>query len=478
VISSGNESNSLPSTLLPHQIAFIETVLDPQSKKIVLLRADVGLEKLSTFITLVRQLLRERPNARVLFIVDRTVLRLDTEYRLSQANIRTMFFDVYHFREMIDSTTGKPTWPTGIAVVTNCFRLTLRPDIWVSLAETHWDLVIADEVYLDSARAKAIGEIVGSVDRVVLAPRIATELPQEFSKEDITLVEWRRNQIVDCDGIQLKAVPPVLHEIPYTLSEGELSLREAISNLSNMLFYGSYRDYVNDRLESSPAALETILDFTVNRPAERLKADLTDDLEDMEEDGNAFEHAESESEPEAAFDVTSIQFAAALAVDALEDSSDSKLGAFDKLLDRLSGSQMHQKRICVCAEYSDTLYYLSAEIEGRGISSLVIDINTGAADRHNFLKMFFEGQKILFSDKCAIEGLNLQKVTDLILYDVPVRTGQIELHRLLSEFDRFDKRNQLHIYVFAPSNISNNLIAEPIALLRGLISDQYEQQSE
>jgi hypothetical protein len=470
MISSGNESKGFPSAFLPHQIAFLETALDPTSKKMILLRADVGLEKVSTYVTLVSQLLRERPEARLLFVVDPTVLRSEVEYRLSEANIRTLFFDVYHFREMFDSTTREIVWPSRIAVVVS-IDFAKQPDTWDSLAATHWDLVIVDEVYLDSARAKAVQKIAGSADRVVLAPELITELPQafpmdDFPMEDITLVEWRRSQIVDHDGKPLEPVPPILHEIHYTLTEEELGLREAVNDLCGEL-NGIYDDELINRLESSPAALESTLDTVV-----WCATDL------LEEDEKGSGSSESEYEPEPAFNVNGATFAAELAESVLKDSSDSKLGVFDILLDHLSGSQPQQKKICVCTEFIETLYYLSAEIEGRGISSQLLHSKTGAADRHQSLNMFSEGQKILVATTDAMEGVNLQKVTDLILYDFFIPADTTMLQRLLSRFERFGGRSQLHIYVFVPSNSSNGLIAESIAVLRGFLADQSRPASE
>jgi superfamily II DNA/RNA helicase len=137
---------------------------------------------------------------------------------------------------------------------------------------------------------------------------------------------------------------------------------------------------------------------------------------------------------------------------------------------------MQQKRICVCTQFVDTLYYLSAEIEGHDMTCQLLYGEMGAADRHHSLKVSSEGQKILVVTTEATEGVNLQKMTDLILYDIPI--SKTILQQLLSRFDRFGRDNQLHIYAFVPSNSSDSYIANSMALLRDLLADQAKPSPE
>ena len=61
-------------------------------------------------------------------------------------------------------------------------------------------------------------------------------LSRLFPLEDITVVVWQRDQIVDLDGKPLFADSPrVLHEIAFSLDEEEIDLRKAVTELSHLL---------------------------------------------------------------------------------------------------------------------------------------------------------------------------------------------------------------------------------------------------
>ena len=62
------EANKLPMRLLPHQLAFVETVFNPASKRVILLRADVGLGKSAALVAVFGRLTKNWPVARALLI--------------------------------------------------------------------------------------------------------------------------------------------------------------------------------------------------------------------------------------------------------------------------------------------------------------------------------------------------------------------------------------------------------------------------
>ncbi len=271
MISSGNGPQSPAVRFLPHQKAFLELFFNPASKRIIFLRADVGLGKGVTLVALANQLLRERPTARVLFVVSRVALAKQFEWVLQKENTLALLVDRYKFREMLDSASGGGIWPSGmVAVLTLDFAQ--QTDIRDSLAKTHWDLVIVDdERVLKVARAKVFRKILGSADRVILTSGPTFKLPNAFPAEDSTLVEWQRYQLVGCDGKPLDTMPaPVLHEIPYNLSEAELSLKATVINLCEILEHATASQKLRAmtlrrRLESSPAALEETLQRFIER---------------------------------------------------------------------------------------------------------------------------------------------------------------------------------------------------------------------
>jgi hypothetical protein len=252
--------------LLPHQTALADTVLNAESKRIILLRGDVGLGKGTALAALATRLLKERPEARTLFLVPAAV-RWQFVERLRAEGTQTLLVDRYQFREMLDSTTGGEFWPRGVAVVLSQ-DFAKQSDILESLTETHWDLVIADEAQgFTGARAQALRRVGASAERIVLATATLPDFQPSvaFPGEDATVVEWRRDRVVDHDGKLLDIAPrPVLHQVPFDLTPAELSLRETVRHLCSVLEGSAApQDLITQsvwrRLQSSPPAVERVL---------------------------------------------------------------------------------------------------------------------------------------------------------------------------------------------------------------------------
>lgn len=64
--------------------------------------------------------------------------------------------------------------------------------------------------------AKTLERVRASAERVVLATAMMSDfkLTHAFSIEDVTIVEWQRDRIVDHDGKLLETAPrPILHQV-------------------------------------------------------------------------------------------------------------------------------------------------------------------------------------------------------------------------------------------------------------------------
>jgi superfamily II DNA or RNA helicase len=195
------EPNDSPMKLLPHQAALVETFFNPASKRVILLRWDVGLGKSAALVALSSRLLQEQPTARALFLVPR-VLQAQFVEMLSDAGAPVLLVDRYRFREMLDSTTDGEFWPSGVvAVLSRDFAK--ESDVLPSLVDARWDLVIVDEAHsFAGPQTDALQRIAASADRVVLASATLPDLRLigVFPTEDATVVECRRDQVVDHDG--------------------------------------------------------------------------------------------------------------------------------------------------------------------------------------------------------------------------------------------------------------------------------------
>lgn len=188
--------------------------------------------------------------------------------RLRSAGIPALSVDRYQFREMIESASGQELWSAG-AVSALSREFARQEDIGEALAATRWDLLIVDEAhqFRGTLSGRVLRHVAEAADRVVLASATAldTDLPGDFAKDDISVVQWRRDEVVDFNGALLDSMPrPIVREVPFTLSAAELSLAESVSELCQVFEEGTAQQHLIRRsslrsLQSSPSALESAL---------------------------------------------------------------------------------------------------------------------------------------------------------------------------------------------------------------------------
>lgn len=456
-----------PFTLLPHQAAFVESVLAATGKPVTFLRGDVGLGKSTTLVAIASRLLHEQPTARSLFLVP-AALRLQFVDMLRKAGTPALLVDRYQFREMIDSGSDGEFWPHGaVAVLSGEFARQI--DILESLVSVQWELVVADEAHsFRGARTDLLRRVGAVAKRLVLASASNISLPDGILTEDAAEIRWRRDQLVDRDGKPLDVVPrPVLHEVGFNLSQAEGSLMDAVSGLCPILEAGTPQQaglakLLLRSLRSSPAALEAML--------HRLAA--TSDVQD--DTGEVLSAADEEEEgagegPAWSFDRPTAEKVGGLAGRALQEIGaiqvDSKAVALGALLAQLLEAIKPATRICVLSEFLATCYYLVAEIEGRGLACQLLHGGMGSDDRLRSLTTFSATGQILIATRAVMaEGINLSHVTDLVLYDIP--STKDALRQILGRVDRFARQSQLHVHALAVLNGADALGSEPVQLLR------------
>lgn len=472
------EKNSL-ARLLPHQIAFLETFFNPLSKRVILLRGEVGLGKTFALVALMSRLLHDRPKARVLFLGSKALQEYMLEL-LSDTAVPGFIVDRYRYRELIDAVSEGEIWPAGTVVIMS-IDFAKQPDIQDSLTAARWELVIADEAHLiRGTRAGAFRKIVACAERVVFATATGQELqgerPYVFPERDATVVEWRRDCIVGHDGRPFERSPsPILHEITFSPSSAELKLRDTVRSLCKIFedAFGAqnFRAVVlHGTLESSPAALESALQRLVAGSEFLLKEALWETTED-EVVGNLLPDTLDRHLYEKAIEIgrTALQ-----EIDLID--SDSKLDVFSGLLTSLSAAKKPAGRICVLTQYVSTLYYLATEVEGRGIPCLRLHGGMGAEDRDRSLSMFSnEGGVLVATSAVMTEGVVFAEVTELIFYDIP--GSKSTLQQVLGRFDRLGRVSQLNIYVFVGSNLADEAVPEALEFLRKTLRSSMSVQS-
>jgi hypothetical protein len=277
-----------------------------------------------------------------------------------------------------------------------------------------------------------------------------------FSSEETTVVEWRRDQLVDADGKLLDTRPRlILHEVPFSLTVAEASLQEKVKRLSSVL--NGVGDIIAKSLlrslQSSPPALEGVL--------RRLMGKLAAD-EGLEQPPEFLEDEGPEGRTNLQTPPSIMDEVVKLAGEALESidnvSVDSKLNAFGNLLNRVIDAKTFAQRICVVTDYIATLFYLAAALEDRGMACQLLH------GGHRSVMLPLEPEVVLMATRSAVsEGLNLSEITDLVLYDVP--DSSLALRKVLSRFDPLRRPSHLNVHALLPAGITDDLAAEHFRLL-------------
>jgi superfamily II DNA or RNA helicase len=454
-------------TLLPHQAAFVEAAFSDASKRVIVLRGGVGLGKSAALVAVSGRFLRDYPLSRVLFLVP-AMLQLQFVERLQSEGISAFVVDRFRFRELLDAGTNQEIWPRG-AVLVFSLDLVRQPDIRESLVSAIWDLVVVDEAHLMSkAVAGTIRLIATTAKRVILStatPRTSTAF--DLAPEETTVVEWGRATVVGPDGKPLYTVPrPNLHEVPFILNPAESTLRARLQQLCNVLVDAegsrSWRAKTLLRsLESSPAAVEGVL----QRLAEVAGIANLDEINEIADESFSEVPAPIRMDPVIAEKV------AQLSRDILQEIEhidvDSKLAALVALLKQIKASETTSLRICVLTDFKATLYYVASEVESHGTRFQLLHGAMRSDERHKSLQVFSNEGDVLLATVGVMQGIDLSRVTDLILYDMP--DSDVALQQVISRFERFGRFKQLNVYAFKPSNIQGNRIEESLWRLRDIL---------
>jgi hypothetical protein len=205
--------------------------------------------------------------SRVLFLVPAAALAHQVAERLRSEGVPSSRIDRFRFRELLDTSNGDEIWPRGaVTILSRDFAN--QTDVQERLTQTHWDLVIADELHLlGPARAATLRNLISAAGKVLLgtATPVEGELEGIVTPEVPDVVTWHRDMIVDEHGRSLVFAPrPKLRVVSFSTSITEDQVRETVNALCTTLERAGERRKLVARtlrchLESSPAALERVL---------------------------------------------------------------------------------------------------------------------------------------------------------------------------------------------------------------------------
>ena len=135
-----------------------------------------------------------------------------------------------------------------------------------------------------------------------------------------------------------------------------------------------------------------------------------------------------------------------LATRASAPTHDSKLEAFQRLLDELGA----QEKVLVFAETRETIEYLRAALAKKRIEALAYVGDLTPAERDKLVARFRdpEGPRILLCTELGGEGRNFQHCHVLVNYDLAWSPAAIE--QRIGRIDRIGQSREVRIYAFRP----------------------------
>ena len=252
--------------LMPHQLELVETFFSTKSRRVVVLRGDVGLGKSTALVAVTSRLLRTRSSPKVLFLVP-SLGRAQFAEKFQDAAISATVVDRYKYREMVDSAVSEEFWPSGAVTILGQ-EFAVQDDIVEALTKTRWDMLVIDEAHsVRASRAAAVQKILKFSERALLATTTLADIQflSGVPTGTLTVVEWQRDSVVGYDGKSLEGVPrPTLHEFVFTFTPAEERLRHSVRELARAIVQERPAKDLTARslisiLESSPAALERAL---------------------------------------------------------------------------------------------------------------------------------------------------------------------------------------------------------------------------
>ncbi len=153
------------------------------------------------------------------------------------------------------------------------------------------------------------------------------------------------------------------------------------------------------------------------------------------------------------------------------NESDSKI---EKLIEIISMVKSHTNKVVLFAFFKDTLRYIQASLNKKGIKTYMLHGNVHISERSGVINEFqnSEGFSILLSSRVGSEGIDLQFCDTLINYDLP--WNPMELEQRIGRIDRIGQiSSKIHIYNFEMANTIDDRIVgrlyERIALFEGTI---------
>ncbi|MGE3834543.1 MAG: DEAD/DEAH box helicase [Acidimicrobiia bacterium] len=408
--------------MLPHQVDFIDSVLQAGPRSRVLLADPVGLGKTHASAALVWAWARDRRRSPRALVVAPGPLVRQWEEELVENATEAQVVDAAEFRRLEARTpSGENPWEAvGVAITSIDFvkqHARMR-----GLLDAPWDLVIVDEAQVASAgsqRARVLEGLLSSARADLVVALSATPLDPATPSPFDLVIRRSPGDVRDWDGRPiLEDVPDrVVSTVSVALSSEERELLEAVrATLEQSHSEGATRRFQAEAFAraagSSVFALEQSLRRAIVRHAEAsvVLDEADEEVPPEESDGAALEVADRAGHiPRDALDAL-LELVDRLTVD-------SKWAACAETLERLQPDQ--STHALVFCDLADTAHYVTGLLAALERPVALITGATPPDDRHRVIESFRTDGGILVITSSASEGFSFSFVKLCIHYDLP-----------------------------------------------------------
>ncbi len=483
---------------LPHQIEAVYFYVLKNPRVRFLLADDPGAGKTIMAGLLLKELKYRGLVRRVLIVVPG---HLKDQWRREMRDRFAETFVVVD-RSVMDAAWGRNVWREHAQILTS-MDFAKRDDVFASLAEAHWDLVIVDEAHKMAAyrygtktqktERYRLGELLSRTSPFVLfltaTPhrgdpenfRLFLDLlePGFFASRDLLLesVEKKDNPLFlrrlkeDLKDFQGRPLfpPRKVFTVKYFLSDEEKRLYNAVTayveESYNKALAKEKRNVafalliLQRRLASSVRAVRRSLERRKARLEQLLKVgqwlaergtideDALEDLEEWERLQREEELVErltaAETREELEREIRQLGELIRLAKQAERLEVETKLRELQRVMEEERLRQTGEK-LLVFTESRETLDYLVEKIREWGYSVVPLHGGMRLDARIRAEHEFREKAQVMVSTEAGGEGINLQFCALMVNYDIPWNPNRLE--QRMGRVHRYGQTKEVHIY--------------------------------
>ena len=401
--------------LLPHQVEFVDEVVNATRPARFLLIAPPGLGKSQAIIAAIGKLTSQSTTPTRSLVIVPSALQADWAELLERVlGMKPLVVDAPAYRRLqAETPSDQNPWDAHQCIVTSIDFLKKGERAMQALS-VPWDVVVLHEVHEWPARSwrRTAATRIWHADLVSLGIATTTSTDEVHWEATARVYRWTYGHLRGRDGAPISPRRDTL-VTTYQLSASELRFDNeferfladpAIAKVSRILLARRHSSIyaVEQSLRRRLAQIEYFNDYT--RPSEGLEIE---ELSDEALDVLAL-ILETQSRDEGSQQLLGL----------LEQiSHDSKWAACEDVLRSLGVGE--ESSLVVFTEFADTAEYVGSLAESSGWRAHLITRAISVADRLEVLQEARSEPGVLIITTGAIEGLNLDVSDHVLHYDVP-----------------------------------------------------------